>query len=203
VQAVEPSPDQLAPADDLSRWSQHASRPETIYRDLYDYRGRALKRDYCRLLRTKRNQRKPTRLIPRRRSRFGGDVLMIYGRPFAPTDRNVAGHWEGDLIMGQPNRSAIATLVERHSRYLLLAQVDAADRSEPLRVALTTAMVALPPQLRQTLTWGHGWEISQHTAITTANRNNPPMLRPHLDSARLEVAPRDGSLSEELAGTES
>jgi transposase, IS30 family len=153
--------------------------PETIYRDLYDYRGGALKRDYCRLLRTKRNRRKPTRLIPRRRSRFGGDVLMICDRPFAPADRSVAGHWEGDLIMGRHNRSAIATLVERHSRYLLLARVDAADRSESLRVALTTAMVTLPAQLRQTLTWDQGWEMSQHAAITAATGMKIYFCEPH------------------------
>lgn len=89
---------------------------ETIYRDLYDRRGGALNREYCRMLRTKRNRRKPTRLIPRRRTRFGGTTLMIHERPFDLTDRTIPGHWEGDLIMGRHNRSAFGALVERASR---------------------------------------------------------------------------------------
>lgn len=141
---------------------------ETIYRDLYDYRGGALKREYCRMLRTKRSRRKPTRLIPRRRSRFGGEVLMIRDRPFDPEDRSQIGNWEGDLIMGRHNRSAIATLVDRHSRYVLLAKVDAANRSDSVRDVLISLMEQMPLEFRRTLTWDQGWEMSQHAQITAA-----------------------------------
>lgn len=93
---------------------------------------------------------------------------MIRDRPFDPTDRSQAGNWEGDLIMGRHNRSAIATLVDRHSRYVLLAKVDAANRSDSVRDVLITLMRHVPPDLRRSLTWDQGWEISQHEQITAA-----------------------------------
>lgn len=141
---------------------------ETIYRDLYDWRGGSLDRGSCRMLRTKRDRRKPSRLMPRRRSRFSGNVLMISDRPFAPTDRSKAGAWEDDLVMGRHNRSAIGTLVERASRYTIVVPVDAAKRSESLRDSLITAFSDIPAQLRTSITWDQGWEMSLHEQITAA-----------------------------------
>lgn len=68
--------------------------------------------------------------------------------------------------MGRHNRSAIATLTERHTRFLMLVKIDAANRSESLRDALAATMLTLPPHLRQTLTSDQGWEMTQHVAIT-------------------------------------
>ena len=152
---------------------------ETIYRDLYDYRGGALSREYCRSLRTGRNRRKTNRMIPKRRSRFAGDVLMIKDRPFEPTDRSVPGSWEGDLIMGRHNRSAIGTLVERTTRTLLLIPVDIAHRSDSVRDGLTKAMNTLPPNLRRTLTWDQGWEMSKHNEFTAATGVKVYFCDPH------------------------
>ena len=152
---------------------------ETIYRDLYDWRGGALAREYCRLLRTRRTRRKPSRMIARRRSRFGGDVLMINDRPYLPTDRSTPGHWEGDLIMGRHNRSAISTLVERNTRFLVLVPINAATRSESLRNMLAPRMLQLPAQLRRSLTWDQGWEMAKHMEIATATGMQIYFCDPH------------------------
>jgi IS30 family transposase len=140
---------------------------ETIYRDLYNFRGGALPRELCRLLRTKRDRRKAPRVIARRKIRFN-EALTIHNRPFAPTDRSVPGAWEGDLIMGRGNRSAIATLVERTTRYTILLPVDAARRSDSLRDLLIPAFAALPAELRSSITWDQGWEMARHLEITAA-----------------------------------
>lgn len=137
--------------NDASRRVVH----ESIYRDLYDYRGGALRKEFCRMLRTKRDRRKPSRLVPRRRTRFT-TALNIADRPFAPTDRSTPGHWEGDLIMGENNRSSIATLVERTTRFTLLLPVDAATRSESLRNRLIPVLEGLPAHLRRSITWDQG-----------------------------------------------
>nr|WP_236609571.1 IS30 family transposase [Leifsonia xyli] len=151
---------------------------ETIYRDLYDYRGGALPRELCRMLRTKRDRRKAPRVIARRRIRFNA-ALTIHDRPFAPTDRSVPGAWEGDLIMGLGNRSAIATLVERTTRFTLLLPVDAVNRSESLRDQLVPALAALPPELRRSITWDQGWEMARHEEISRATGTRIYSCDPH------------------------
>lgn len=89
---------------------------ETIYQALYAP-GRVLERDPKALLRTKRPYRRPRRRGDQRRSRFTAPIVLIDNRPPAADDRTQPGHWEGDLIVGAFNRSAIGTLVERTSRY--------------------------------------------------------------------------------------
>jgi len=152
---------------------------ETIYRDLYDWQGGSLDRGSFRMLRTKRDRRKPSRLIPRRRSRFGSNMLMITARPFEPGDRTVAGAWEGDLIMGRHNRSAIGTLVERTTRYTILLPVDAARRSVTTKDALIKALGVLPLQLRTSITWDQGWELALHEQITAALGTAIYFCEPH------------------------
>ncbi|MBG6185656.1 IS30 family transposase [Arthrobacter sp. CAN_A214] len=142
--------------------------PETIYRDLYNWQGGALTRDYCALLRRRHLHRKPSRKVPKRRARFSGDVLMIGDRPFPPEDRSTPGQWEGDLIMGRNNRSAIATLVERHSRFVILLPVDPVNKAASVQQMITAAMLKLPAHLRRSLTWDQGWEMARHTEITQA-----------------------------------
>ena len=104
---------------------------------------------------------------------------MISDRPFAPTDRSKAGAWEGDLIMGRHNRSAIGTLVERASRYTIVLPVDAAKRSESLRDSLITAFANIPAQLRTSITWDQGWEMSLHEQITAATGARIYFCDPH------------------------
>lgn len=141
---------------------------ETIYQALY-IRGRGgLSRELVKCLRTGRDRRKPNRSIARRTSRFAGDVLMIGDRPDEAGDRSVPGAWEGDLIMGTQNRSAIATLVERSTRYLLLVHMPGINRAEDLRDGLIKAFNQLPPALGTSLTWDQGSEMAKHAGFTAA-----------------------------------
>lgn len=152
---------------------------ETIYQDLYRWRGGALARGAFRMLRTKRDRRRPSRKIPRRRSRFAGPVLMIDQRPFPPEDRTTPGAWEGDLVMGRQNRSAIATLVERTTRFTILLPIDAANRSRSLHDQLIAVMSAIPPQLRTSITWDQGWEMALHNEIAAALDTQVYFCDPH------------------------
>jgi IS30 family transposase len=93
-------------------------------------------------------------------------MLSVHERGFEPTDRSEAGHWEGDLIVGPHNRSAIGTLVERQTRYLKLLHLPAHNSIE-LHAALVRVLGELPPQLRRTLTWDQGTEMAKHLDVTT------------------------------------
>src|SRR3954452_13136666 len=90
-------------------------------------------------------------------------MRMINERPAEAEDRLQAGHWEGDLIMGAGNRSAIGTLVERATRFLiLLAFPEAIATADGVRAAITAALADLPTGLRRTLTWDQGKELAMH-----------------------------------------
>jgi len=113
----------------------------------------------------------------RRRRRLGGvqrrgrltAMMMIHERPTEVEDRVQPGHWEGDLIMGAGNRSAIGTLIERTTRFLiLLAFPGAIASADAVRHAITTALKGLPEPLRRTLTWDQGKELALHQQITSA-----------------------------------
>ncbi|MCY1658240.1 IS30 family transposase [Dietzia sp. SL131] len=92
-------------------------------------------------------------------------MLTIHDRPFEPGDRTRWGHWEGDLIVGTQGRDAIATLVERRSRMVLLVHLPATD-STTVTQAITTALAALPPVLVGSLTWDQGTEMARHLSVT-------------------------------------
>ena len=86
---------------------------------------------------------------------------MISERPAEAEDRAVPGHWEGDLILGLGS-SAIGTLVERSSRYVVLLHLPHGRTAEHVRVALTRQLTRLPAELRRTLTWDQGKEMAEH-----------------------------------------
>jgi IS30 family transposase len=140
---------------------------ETSYQALYAP-GRVLERDPKALLRTKRPYRRPRRRGDQRRSRFTAPIVLIDDRPSAADDRTQPGHWEGDLIVGAFNRSAIGTLVERTCRYTHLVHLDGPSRAEALRDALIELFDALPAELRRSITWDQGAEIAHHHEITRA-----------------------------------
>ena len=135
---------------------------ETIYRSLYVQSRGALKRELTRHLRTGRAKR-----LPRGASRRGQgrgkirDMAMISERPPEVADRAVPGHWEGDLLMGT-RTSAIATLVERQTRYCQLIALPEGFRAEAVRTALAESITTLPEQLRRSLTWDQGLEMAEH-----------------------------------------
>jgi IS30 family transposase len=142
--------------------------PETIYQALYATGPERLVREGVRLLRSGRVHRKRRRRSGERAGRFVAPMVMIDQRPADVADRLVAGHWEGDLITGSANRSAIGTLVERTTRYVLLLHLPDGHGAEQVRDALVDAVTPLPTRLRRSLTWDQGVEMSRHDEFTLA-----------------------------------
>jgi IS30 family transposase len=144
---------------------------ETIYTSLYVQGRGALRKDLTGHLRTGRALRKPRAQVQGRAERVGSplrNVISISERPPEVEDRAVPGHWEGDLIMGAGNTSAIGTLVERASRYLILLHLPGDHTALTVQNAMCEQMARLPEQLRQTLTWDRGSEMTNHAQIAEA-----------------------------------
>jgi transposase, IS30 family len=116
-------------------------------------------------LRTGRDHRRAHQRGERRRPRFEQPMLTIGQRPFQPEDRSQAGHWEGDLIIGKDQGSAIGTLVERQTRMVRLLHMPQRDGGT-LQNALKTRMAGLPPGLLRSITWDQGTEMARHRTIT-------------------------------------
>ena len=93
---------------------------------------------------------------------------MISDRPAEVADRAVPGHWEGDLIIGKNQKTAIGTLVERTTRYVMLVHLPNDHGAEAMRDALVRSLGPLPAELRRSLTWDQGSEMGQHKAFTVA-----------------------------------
>jgi IS30 family transposase len=136
---------------------------ETIYRSLYVQSRGALRRELTAYLRTARQQRRS------RGTRFGGPLrgmVSISERPAEVEDRAVPGHWEGDLLIGKAGRCAIATLVERQSRFTMLVELPGGRNAESVRDALAETIERLPERLRRSLTWDQGKEMAEHARFT-------------------------------------
>jgi transposase, IS30 family len=140
---------------------------ETIYQALYVQGRGALRRELTACLRTGRALRRPRRPAGERRGKIGG-MVMISERPAEAAGRAVPGHWEGDLIMGAGNRSAIGTLVERTTRYCLLLHLPGRHDPAAVAAAMTETMSTLPAHLRRSLTWDQGKEMAAHAQISIA-----------------------------------
>ena len=144
--------------------SLHVSH-ETIYRSLFIQARGALKKELTDYLRTKRTIRRSAKAS--RKGHGGGqieDMVSIRERPASVEDRAIPGHWEGDLIAGS-NNTYIATLVERHSRYVMLAKVPN-KKTEPVVNALIEQAHQLPTELYKSLTWDRGLEMADHKRFT-------------------------------------
>ena len=146
--------------DDQEMWVSH----ETIYQSLFVQGRGALRAELTRCLRTGRTRRRS----PRRVEGSGelADMVLISERPAEVEDRAVPGHWEGDLIIGKGNKSAIGTLVERQTRYVLLVALPKGRSAVHVRDALAARILTLPEQLRRTLTWDRGKEMGEHVRFT-------------------------------------
>ena len=159
------SPEQIARrlaaefGDDASMRISH----ETIYKSLYVQGRGELRRELARCLRTGRARR-----VQRGRServRIPG-MVMISERPAEAADRAVPGHWEGDLVMGKNGASAIGTLVERTTRYVMLLHLPHGRSAEQVRTAMAATIQQLPASLRRSITWDQGREMTQHAQFT-------------------------------------
>ena len=138
---------------------------ETIYQALYVQGRGELRRELARCLRTGRARRRPRG----RDGRSGHikDMVMISERPAEAEDRAVPGHWEGDLIIGKDCKSAVGTLVERTTRYVLLLHLPGRD-ARLVEQAMREAIGTLPAELARSITWDQGIEMSRHAQFTIA-----------------------------------
>jgi transposase, IS30 family len=174
------SPEQISrrlpldfPADTEMRVSH-----ETIYQSLYVQGRGALRRELSTCLRTGRALRKPRRKAAERRGRIP-DMVNISERPPEADDRDVPGHWEGDLITGAENKSAIGTLVERATGYVALLHLPDAHGALEVQAAMIEAMAHLPATLRRTLAWDQGMEMRNHAQIAAATDLDIYFCDPH------------------------
>ncbi len=151
---------------------------ETIYRSLFIQTRGVLKKELLAHLRAKRSIRR-SRHATMKRSGVGrfNDAVSIRDRPAEVEDRAVPGHWEGDLIAGSGN-SFIATLVERNTRYLMLAKVSNKDSHSVIQ-ALIKQSRKLPKELYRSLTWDRGCEMAGHKAFTLATDIDVYLCEPH------------------------
>jgi transposase, IS30 family len=152
--------------------------PETIYQSLYVQSRGTLRKDLARYLRSGRSRRKPRRAAPDRRGRIPA-MVSISERPPEVADRAVPGHWEGDLLVGKQNRSFIGTLVERHTRYVMLTELGRDASTEAVTAKIAEQIVRLPEHLRLSLTWDQGREMARHLAFTVATGVSVYFCDPH------------------------
>jgi transposase, IS30 family len=138
---------------------------ETIYQSLFVQGRGALRRELTRCLRSGRAQRRPHGRIPGTGLK---DMVLLSERPADAEDRAIPGHWEGDLILGKLGQSAIATLVERQTRYVMLVHLPHGRLAEGVKHALVKAIRTLPTHLRRSLTWDQGKEMGAHASFTVA-----------------------------------
>jgi IS30 family transposase len=173
------SPDEIAqrlrqefPDDPMMRVSH-----ETIYKTLFVQGRGELARELARCLRSGRATRRSRSKVELR-----GQIpsrIMISERPAEVEDRAVPGHWEGDLIIGANGRSAVGTLVERTTRYVLLLHLEGNHAAETVNAAMAKAMGTLPAELARSVTWDQGTEMYKHVAFTVATGIQVFFCDPH------------------------
>lgn len=163
------SPQQIAARLERQYGHDHSMRVshETIYRTLFVQSRGALRKELTQYLRSGRKIRHARKASHKGQGRGQiVDAVSIRERPAEAQDRAVPGHWEGDLISGKSN-SHIATLAERHSRYVMLVKVPSKETA-PVVEALSKKIKKLPLELRRSLTWDGGKEMASHKAFTIA-----------------------------------
>jgi IS30 family transposase len=138
---------------------------ETIYRALYVQARGHLRQDLARKLSTKRTARKPRGSADRRGRAIYEDALTISERPAEAADRAIPGHWEGDLIVGSESKSAIGTLVERTTRFVILLHLPGRHTADEVANAMIREMSGLPQHLRRSITWDRGSEMADYERI--------------------------------------
>ena len=156
--------------------------PETIYQSIYVQSRGALRRDLAVCLRTGRALRRPSRKVGQRKNRIP-NMINVSQRPAEVEDRAVPGNWEGDLIIGKQNQTAIGTLVERQTGYAMLLHLPDGYKPEQVRDALAAKIKTLPESLRLSLTWDQGPEMRDWKKGLRRRRHRHLLLRPPLTLA--------------------
>ena len=149
---------------------------EAIYTYLYVLPRGTFKRELVRYLRRRHRFRRPRKV--RLSSRPIQDLISIDERPAEVADRTVPGHWEGDLLVGHANASALGTLVERTTRFTVLVPLKAKDAAT-VRQAFARELRTLPVQLRRSLTYDQGPEMREHRLFTKQTKMKVYFAHPH------------------------
>ena len=152
---------------------------ETIYRTLFVQARGVLRKELTACLRTGRTQRRTHKRTEHSGTGRIRNMVPISARPSEAEDRAIPGHWEGDLLMGQGGQSAIATLVERTSRYVVLVPLPHGRTAAHVRAALTRQVARLPVDLRRTLTWDQGKEMAEHVRFSVDTAIEVYFCDPH------------------------
>jgi IS30 family transposase len=142
-------------------WVSH----ETIYTSLFVQGRGSLRKELAKCLRGGRAIRRPQGSMPTNKGKLG-EMVLISERPPEIEDRAVPGHWEGDLIMGSACKSAIGTLVERSTRFVMLLHLPDGHNAEQVRLELANTIGRLPVELRRSLTWDQGKEMADHVQFS-------------------------------------
>ena len=160
-------------ANDKAMWVSH----ETIYKSIYVQGRGELRRELAACLRSGRENRRPGTRLEQSGPLKG--VVSISKRPAEADDRAVPGHWEGDLIIGKDSGSAIGTLVERTTRFVILLHLPGKRGPVEIRDAMITAIRTLPDSLKRSVTWDRGQEMSRHHEFTIATGVDVFFCDPH------------------------
>jgi len=140
---------------------------ETLYQTLFVQTKGTLKAELTAHLRTQRTRRKAQSGGAKRVTLGITEDIRISARPAEAQDRAVPGHWEGDLLLGSTGKGAVITLVERSSRFVLLAPLPGRHTAELARMSLAEMIATLPISLRRSITWDRGNEMAQHAQFKT------------------------------------
>ena len=171
----------------ISAWLalEYPDRPEmqvsheTIYQSLFVQSRGALRKELHTCLRSGRAMRRPKTYVKANHIGAGKikNMVMISERPAEVKDRAVPGHWEGDLIFGK-KMTSVGTLVERHSRYVILLKLPNGHNAEAVRKAMTKRVLTLPAQLRRSITWDQGMRNGPTRPVHNRHRSAGLLLRP-------------------------
>jgi len=150
---------------------------ETIYQYIYVQAKGELKKELISMLRQHKPKRQKRGQVKEKRGVIP-EMISIEQRPTEVADRSVPGHWEGDLIIGKDHQSALGTLVERSSRYLLLVHLESKD-AESVRLAFAKKLRSMPRDLKRSLTYDRGKEMAQHKQFTISTKMQVYFCDPH------------------------